>query len=216
MAGRVSGGMLFRLLAPWILLMAAGWLSAWLFRRPQAAALRDGLWRSWVDPGSEGVFRKGVWAYAFENAGAGASLVSLLVGGSYYLFNDPTKAAVFAWLAVFLAALCWPVTLRRPWLRLTPQGLAWKPIQGSAVQEIAWQELGSVGLAWHARISGQVVVERRGSARKPLLIKARHLNVSPEALVRLLQERAAAARSLAARPGPQSRPAAAGGSTRQA
>ena len=179
--------------------MAAGWLSAWLFRRPQAAAVRDGVWRSWVDPASEGEFKKGAWAYAFENAGAGASLVSLLVGGSYWLFNDPTKAWVFVGLAVFLAVLCWPVTLRRPWLRLTPQGLAWKPIQGSAVREIAWHEVGSVGLAWHARVSGQVVIESRGSVRKPLHIKARHLNVSPEALVRLLEERAAAARALPSR-----------------
>jgi hypothetical protein len=206
--------MILRLLAPWILLMAAGWLSAWLFRRPQAAAVRDGVWRSWVDPGSEGLFKKGAWAYAFENAGAGASLVSLLVGGSYYLFNDPTKAAVFAWLAVFLAVLCWPVTLRRPWLRLTPDGLAWKPIQGSAVEEIPWHEVGSVGLAWNARVSGQVVVERRGSARKPLRIKARHLPVSPEALARLLQERAAAAHALTSRLGSHGQRAGAGGTTR--
>jgi hypothetical protein len=188
--------MFLRLLAPWILLAAAGWLSAWLFRRPQSAAVRDGLWRSWVDPESEGEFKKGAWAYAFENAGAGASLVSLLVGGSYYFFNDPGKAAVFGWLAVVLAVLCWPVTVRRPWLRLTPHGLAWKPMQGTAVRELAWQEVGAVSLAWHATVSGQVVVECRGSSRNSLRIKARHLNVSPEALVRLLQERAAAARSL--------------------
>jgi|GEM_PF-2551841 len=187
--------MLIRLLAPWILLTAAAWLSAWLFRRPQAAALRDGVWRSWVDPESEGLFKKGAWAYAFENAGAGTSLVSLLVSASYYLFNDPTKAAVFAWLAVLLAGLCWPITIRRPWLRLTPDAITWKPIQGSAVQEMAWNEVGSIGLAWPARVSGQVVVDSRRSTRKPLRIKARHLNVSPEALARLLQERAAAARS---------------------
>ena len=193
--------------------MAAGWLSAWLFRRPQAAAVRDGVWRSWVDPLSEGEFRKGAWAYAFENAGAGASLVSLLVAGSYYLFNDPGKASVFAVLAGVLAVLCWPVTLRRPWLRLKPQGLAWKPIQGTAVREIAWHEIGSVGLAWHARVSGQVVIEGRGSARKPLFIKARHLNVSPEALVRLLEERTAAARSLSGLR-PHGRPRSGGGSRR--
>jgi hypothetical protein len=148
-----------------------------------------------VDPESEGVFKKGAWASAFENAGAGASLVSLLVGGSYYLFNDPGKAAVFGWLAVGLAVLCWPVTVRRPWLRLTPHGLTWKPMQGSAVREMTWSEVGSISLAWHARVSGQVVVENRRSSRHSLHIKARHLNVSPEALARLLQERAAAARS---------------------
>jgi hypothetical protein len=194
--------MLIRLLAPWVLLAAAAWLSAWLFRRPQAVAVRDGVWRSWVDPGSEGLFKKGAWAYAFENAGAGGSLVSLLVAGSYHLFNDPTKAAVFVGLAVFLAGLCWPVTVRRPWLRLTPAGLAWKPLQGSAVQEMAWSEVGTVSLAWHARVSGQVVVESRGSVRKPLHIQARHLNVAPEALARLLQERAETARSAPRRIGP--------------
>lgn len=202
MPGGLVGGMLIRLLAPWILLGAAAWLSAWLFGRPQAAAVRDGLWRSWIDPASEGLFKKGAWTYAFENAGAGGSLVSLLVGASYYLFNDPTKAAVFAGLAVILAGLCWPVTLRRPWLRLTPDTLSWKPIHGSAVREMAWSEVGSVSLAWHARVSGQVVVDSRWTNRKPLHIKARHLNVSPEALVRLLQGRAAAARSRSVGKGP--------------
>lgn len=193
--------MLLRLLAPWVLLAAAAWLSAWLFQRPQAVAVRDGEWRSWVDPGSEGLFKKGAWAYAFENAGAGGSLVSLLVAASYQLFNDPTKAAVFVGVAVLLAALCWPVTLRRPWLRLTPEGLTWKPLQGSAIQELAWSEVGAVNLAWPARVRGRVVVESRRSTQKPLHIQARHLNVAPEALARLLEERAAAARSLSARKG---------------
>lgn len=199
MAGRVSGRMVIRLLAPWVLLAAAAWLSAWLFRRPQSAAARDGEWRSWVDPGSEGTFKKGAWAYAFENAGAGASLVSLLVGGSYYLFNEPGKGAVFAWLAVALAVLCWPVTVRRPWLRVSPRGITWKPLQASVVQEIPWNEIGSVGLAWHARISGQVVIHRHRSSRQAMRIHARHLNVSPAALVQLLDKRAAIANSYSGR-----------------
>ncbi len=192
--------MLVRLLAPWLLLIAAAWLSTWLFRRPQAAAVRDGLWRSWVDPESEGIFKKGAWAYAFENAGAGASLVSLLVAGSYFLFDVPNIAAVFAGLAVVLAALCWPVTVRRPWLRLSPDGITWKPPQGPAVREMPWNEVGFVNLPWHARFSGQVVVDSRRPSQKPLHIKARHLDISPGALARLLQERAAAARSAHRRP----------------
>ncbi|MFN0126543.1 MAG: hypothetical protein ACKV19_07660 [Verrucomicrobiales bacterium] len=190
--------MLIRLLAPWILLGAAAWLSAWLFRRPQSAAARDGEWRSWVDPATEGLFKKGAWAYAFENAGAGVSLVSLLVGGSYYLFDEPTKGAIFAWLAVLFVALCWPVTVRRPWLRVSPQGVTWKPLQASGVQEIPWNEVSSVGLAWHARLSGQVVVHRR-SSRRAIRIHARHLNVSPAALAQLLEKRAAISKSISAR-----------------
>jgi hypothetical protein len=187
--------MVLRLLAPWLLLIAAAWLTTWLFRRPHAAAARDALWDSWVDPDTEGRFQKGAWTYAFENAGAGASLVSLLIAGSYYLFDDPMKSGVFVGLAVLLAVLCWPVTVRRPWLQLTPEGIAWKAPQSSTIQHMPWNEVGTVSLAWHARISGQVDVGNRHSDRKSLRIKARHLDVSPQALVQLLQRRSAMARA---------------------
>lgn len=188
--------MLMRLLAPWVLLAAAAGLSTWLFGRPQAAAAQDGPWRSWVDPRSEGLFKKGALTYAFENAGAGASLVSLLVAGAVLLFDDPGKAAVFGVAAVLLAGLCWPLTARRPWLRLTPENLAWKAPERAGIQEMPWSDVESVHLAWHARVSAQVVINSRRSGQRPLRIKARHLNISPGALARLLQERAEAARLL--------------------
>jgi len=187
--------MLIRLLAPWILLIAAASLSAWLLRRSQAAGIRGGLDDGWLDHGREVMFQKGAWTYAFENAGAGASLVSLLVSGSYLLFDDPPKAGVFAGLTIVLAALCWPVTARRPWLRLTPTGIAWKPPQSSTIQEMPWPDVRAVGLAWHARFSSQVVIDGRHSGRKPIRIKARHLNVPAQVLVALIQQRATAERS---------------------